>query len=183
MARASTHMRVEITQTFEKAYREESDAIFRFCLLRVGNRDQALDITQEAFLRLWKCLKDDQEVKNFRAFLFTITHRLIIDWYRKKKSFSLDKLMSVFTGKEEESSWDPPDDSSLQSEIDHAEGSYLIEKINTLPPSLRQPVYLRFVEDLTPQEIGQILGISANAAGVRVQRGLDRLRKDTQKDT
>ncbi|MDE2188782.1 MAG: RNA polymerase sigma factor, partial [Patescibacteria group bacterium] len=81
-------------KTFTAAYEDESDAIFRFCLLRVSDRDQALDLTQETFVRLWQSLTLGHEMTNMRAFLFTVAHRLIIDWYRKKKSVSLENLSS-----------------------------------------------------------------------------------------
>jgi len=66
-------------------YKADSDAIFRFCLVRVSDREQAMDITEETFLRLWKSLLDGKEILNNKAFLFTLARHLIIDWYRKKK--------------------------------------------------------------------------------------------------
>lgn len=167
-------MKEDKKSTFEAIYKNESDAIFRFCLLRVSNREQALDLTQETFLRLWQSLQLDKDILNNRAFLFTIARRLIIDWYRKKKSLSLDKM--ILEGKE--SGYDVVDENTNEdSTSSKAEGRYLIEKINELEPSYREPLYLRFVEDLSPPEIGEILGISANAASVRINRGITELRK------
>jgi RNA polymerase sigma-70 factor (ECF subfamily) len=166
-------MEINITEIFKNIYEEESDTIFRFCLVRVSNREQALDITQETFLRLWKNMQEGKTVLNNKAFLFTIAHRLVIDWYRKKKSVSLDKMMEG-----NEDSYDLPDEKSTGIEIG-AEGRYLLEKINELELTYRDPVYLRFVEDLSPQEIGNILSISANAVSVRINRGIEELRKMT----
>ena len=103
------NMKSNPTLKFQKIYETESDAIFRFCLTRVSNRDQALDITQETFLRLWKTLNQDEKVLNNRAFLFTIAHRLIIDWYRKKKSLSLDRMIN---NKEREVDFDVIDETT-----------------------------------------------------------------------
>ena len=158
---------------FEKIYGDQGDAIFRFCLLRVSNRDQALDITQEAFLRLWRCMEEGQDITNSRAFLFTLTKRLIIDWYRKKKPMSLEKF--IRSNGDEENQYDLPDENSSPGQ--EAEARFLIERLNSLPPNFRDPVYLRLVEDLSPAEIGELLGISPNAAGVRVNRGLKEFRK------
>ena len=88
-------METNIADNFKNIYEDESDTIFRFCLIRVSNREQALDITQETFLRLWKNMQEGKTILNNKAFLFTIAHRLIIDWYRKKKSFSLDKMLDL----------------------------------------------------------------------------------------
>ncbi len=160
---------------FEEVYQTESDAIFRFCLVRVSNREQALDITQETFLRYWQSLFKEKEIHNSRAFIFTVAHRLIIDWYRKKKSLSLDNMI---LGEKENGSRLIDKVTAENLEL-RTEGRYLIDKISELSPAHRQSIYLRFVEGLSPPEIGSILGTSANAVSVRVNRGLAELRKKT----
>jgi RNA polymerase sigma factor (sigma-70 family) len=129
---------------------------------------------QETFLRLWKTLLEEKDVDNSRAFLFTIAHRLIIDWYRKKKSISLDGMMT-----NNDMPFDLPDEKTINNIEFGAEGRYLLDKINELGATNRDPVYLRFAEDLSPEEIGKILEISTNAASVRINRGLEELRKLT----
>ena len=169
-------MEIDMNHTFQAIYENESDAIFRFCLIRVSDRDQAIDITQETFLRLWQSLTEKKKILNNRAFLFTIAHHLVIDWYRKKKSIPF-KDMKDTTFDDEEIEYDPVDEMTIKSLEVGAEGRYLIDKINELIPIYQQPVYLRFVEDLSPPEIAEILGISTNAASVRINRGLSELRK------
>lgn len=164
-----------ITQNFEKIYADESDAIFRFCLVRVSDREQALDLTQETFMRLWQSLHRGESILNNEAFLFTVARRLIIDWYRKKKSVSLEAMMWG----DENTHTDIIDDATTENLEANPEGRYLIDKINQLDSNHREPIYLRFVEDLSPQEIGKILGISANAASVRISRAVLELRKIT----
>jgi len=162
-----------LQSAFNQLFSAESDAIFRFCLTRVSDREQALDLVQETFLRLWKTMNEGTEVLNSRAFLFTVAHRLIIDWYRKKKPVSLDE-----EGEDGEDEHDPIDESTSSEALAMgAEGRYLMDKIQELNPSYRQAVYLRYVEGLSPPEIGDILGVSANAASVRINRGLNELRK------
>ncbi len=168
-------MKKKITEAFEKIYGDESDSIFRFCLVRVSNREQALDITQETFLRLWRTLLKEEAIFNCRAFLFTVAHRLIIDWYRKKKSFSLEDMFS----EDGKTSYDPPDEKTADNIGLGAEGRYILAKINELTPIHRSVVYLRFAEGLSPQEIGDILDISPNVASARINRGLKELRKKT----
>lgn len=164
------------SEIFKEIYDEYSDAIFRFCLVKVSNREQALDITQETFLRVWKEIQNKEEINNPRAFVFTLARNLIIDWYRKKKSLSLDSML------EGETSYDVKDEKNINSETS-AEGRFLLNKIDMLHETYREPVYLRFVEDMSPGEIGEILGINANAASVRITRGLEELRKITGYNT
>lgn len=167
-------MNIDLVNKFESIYNDESDSIFRFCLLRVSNREQALDLTQEVFLRLWQSMLLGKEIVNNKAFLFTVARRLIIDWYRKKKSLSLDKMIS----EKEDGVYDVVDERTIEDKvIIGIEGRYLLEKINELNDSHRDPLYLRFVEDLSPPEIGQILGVTANTASVRINRALEELRK------
>ena len=173
-------MEIDLTKKFELIYRKESDAIFRFCLLRVSNRESALDITQETFMRFWQSLQKEKEILSNKAFLFTIAHRLIIDWYRKKKSLSLDKMLD----NEDGADYEVEDQMTTEGKLESiAEGRFLVEKINELPSSYRHPLYLRFVEDLSPNEIAEIMGVSINAASVRINRGLIELRKITGYET
>ena len=165
--------------TFDTIYEAQSDAIFRFCLLRVSDREQALDITQETFMRLWKTLQNGKTIDNGRAFLFTVANRLVIDWYRKKKSLSLDS----FTNEETGEPFEVADESTAHMGLEFgSECRFLLDKIKVLHPSYKQAVYLRFVEGLSPPEIGQALGLSANAASVRINRGIKELRKLTGYD-
>lgn len=171
-------MKEDIQYTFKKIYDKESDSIFRFCLLRVSDREQAIDITQETFLRLWQNLLKEKEINNTRAFIFTIASHLIIDWYRKKKSIPFKDMKNEDYNDGDESDYEPGDGMTIDNALIGVEGRYFIDKINELTPANRDPVYLRFVEDLSPGEIGKILGISANAVSVRINRGLVELREN-----
>jgi RNA polymerase sigma-70 factor (ECF subfamily) len=162
-------------RAFDDIYRAESDAIFRFCLIRVSDREQALDLTQETFTRFWQAVLRGQEMTNARAFLFTVARHLIIDWYRKKKSVSLEAM----SREDDDKPYDPVSETAARDLEQEVEGRFLIQSIGRLGSSYRQAVYLRFVEGLSPGEIGDILGISANAASVRVNRGVEELRKLT----
>lgn len=174
------NIKVEVLKkNFTVCYQAESDNIFRYCFVRVSNREQARDITQEVFTRLWKQMLQGMEIVNERAFLFTVTHRLIIDWYRKKKSISLESLADDESGE----SFEPVSETSATDIGLEAEGRYLINKIKELGESYKDVIYLRFIEGLPPPEIGKIIGISANAVSVRINRGIEELRRLTGYDT
>lgn len=169
-------MKVDITKKFESIYSLESDAVFRFCFTRVSDREKALDITQETFLRLWQSLQEGKEIWNDRAFLFTVARRLVIDWYRKKKSLSLDDMMTS----DEDEGYQVIDADTTKVNLELAsEGRFLLEKINELSPAHREVIYMRYIEDMSPGDIGEVLGISANTASVRISRGLVELREKT----
>lgn len=161
-------------QHFIDVYNAESDAVFRYCFFRTSDREIALDITQETFMRYWDTMKNGAEaIRHDRALLFTIARRLVIDWYRKKKTVSLE-------AKAEEYDSDPfevADESSSNTIEMDIEARHVIEKIKELDETYRHVIYLRFVEDMKPQEIADVLEVSANVVSVRINRGLKELRK------
>lgn len=162
---------------FISKYNELSDSVFRYCIFRISDRDVALDITQDAFTKYWDELANGQDVKNDKALIFTITRNLIIDYYRKKKSVSLESLTETDNGEVEEFVLEI---GNKKNDIEiETEGRFLINKIQELPKSYQQIMYLRYVEGMDPKEIAKILGISVNATSVRIHRGIEDLKKIT----
>lgn len=154
-------------------YNRESDSIFRYSLFRVSDRELAIDLTQEVFMRYWDQIVKGVKIKNDKAFLFAIVNRLIIDWYRKKKPVSLEAYYETF----ELDEFDISDGVSATELESRSDGRALLDRINDLDPAYRQALYLRYVEDMKPQEIGEILGLSPNVVSVRISRGVDELRR------
>ena len=166
-----------LKQKFDTLYERESDAVFRYCLFRVSDYDSALDLTQDVFMRFWDALARGKEILNDRAFIFMIARNLVIDLYRKKKSISLDSILE-----ENEDQMFMASESPMGSIEMSSEARFVIDKINELEPIHQQVVYLRYVEDLKPKEIAEILQISPNAASVRIMRGMEKLRAITGYD-
>ena len=168
-----------LESTFTDIYHKESDALFRFCFFRISDREQALDLVQEIFTRFWQTLNDKgHSIEHTRAFLYTIARNAIIDWYRKKKPVSLEGLEDPET----EEPYEQLSDSALIDSKLEGEGRFLIEAISKLSPGHRDAVFLRFVEGMPPPEIAKVLKISTNAVSVRINRGIDELRKLTGYD-
>jgi RNA polymerase sigma-70 factor, ECF subfamily len=161
---------------FLELYNRESDAIFRFCLLRTSDSEKAVDLTQDTFMRFWDVVnRDDEPITYERAFLFKIARNLIIDWYRKKKSLSLDSILESEDGINDSLLIDK-DTTNLEMS---GEARFVLEKISELEPMYQQVVYMRFVEDMKPKEISEILGESVNVVSVRITRGIEKLREIT----
>jgi RNA polymerase sigma factor (sigma-70 family) len=159
---------------FIRLYNGESDSIYRFCLFRTSDKEVAADLMQDTFMRFWDTLvREGKKVQNEKALLFTIARNSIIDWYRKKKTVSLESLTEK-SGAEAETFMDTADRGDI--ETTH-EAKFLMEKIGQIDPLFQQSVYLRFVEGLGPKEIAGIIGESANVVSVRIHRGLQQLRK------
>lgn len=157
---------------FSKIYEDQSDVLFRFCHVRVSDRERALDITQETLTRLWSFMAEGKPIENPRALIFRIARNLIIDWYRKSKSLSLEGL-----SQEDGKDFDPADERAQRDVELGAETRAALDMVESLSDQYREVIYFRYVEDLSPSEIGKILGLSPNVVSVRLTRGLDALRK------
>lgn len=156
---------------FLRAYDAWADPIFRHALLRLSDRERAKDIVQESFTRTWKSLAEGEEIKNIKAFLYKIANNLIVDEYRRRASrtsISLEELREI--GKE------PKSRADLQMR-NQSEVTRLLSLLDRLEPLYRDVLTLRFVDDLRPKEIAEVLGESKNVISVRIHRGIKQLQE------
>jgi RNA polymerase sigma factor (sigma-70 family) len=114
-----------------------------------------------------------ENIKNPRALLFKITSNLVIDWYRKKKAVSLDNLIDSENGDK----YLQISDSSFEQIEIQSEGKIFLKYISMLDVTYQQVVYLRYVEDMSPKEIAEVTGLSVNVVSVRINRGIEILKK------
>jgi RNA polymerase sigma-70 factor (ECF subfamily) len=163
----SQNMEKSIEEQFLQVYEKHSDAIFRYCYFRLYNREKAKDIAQDAFMKAWVYLQEGNTIDNLRAFIYRVANNLIIDYVRKKKESSLEML--------EESGFNPSVDGK-QKEEQRIDGLFVQETLNLLEEEYRDVVYMRYIEELAPREIAQILDESVNVISVRIHRGLKKLK-------
>jgi len=163
------------TADFAKAFDDYSDELFRHCMMRVGDRERALELTQEAFLRAMEYAHKGQDIAQMRAFLYRTLRHLIIDEYRRKKSVSLEAIAQAHEVEPEDLL--PHDETNtLEAAIDRFDGKVVMAAIKELPDAYAEVVTMRYVEGLSPTEIAEILGESQTAVSVRVHRALKKLR-------
>lgn len=149
--------------SFLEAYEMYADDIFRFCMSKTSNRDDALDITQETFAKTWEYLENDNTVDNIRAFLYRVARNRIYDFYRKKKSESLDAAQEE--GYEFES-----DDHERMVATSNARFSMKI--LQKLEDTDRELLIMRFIDELSIPEIADITNQKENTVSVQVHRAL-----------
>lgn len=164
-----------IEETFRQAFERHSDELFRHAALRLSDRDRALELTQECFLRAWKYAGRGEDIREMRPFLFRTLRNLIIDEYRKKKSFSLDKMVEDEDGNTE-SALMRDDTDELEAAVNRFESARAVEAILELPDLYREVFTLRYIDDLQVSEIAPLIGESENVVSVRLHRGLKKLR-------
>lgn len=161
----------EPTPDFLRAYDQYADAIFRYCLYRVYERELARDLMQETFMRAWRRLADGEQIDNLRAFLYTVARNLIIDHSRRAHPQSLDVLL--------EQGGDVGYDGREQT-ITHLDASIVLDALEIFDEQTKDLLTLRYVEDWRVKDIAETLGISQTAASVRLHRALQMLKKHLQ---
>jgi RNA polymerase sigma-70 factor (ECF subfamily) len=151
---------------FLESFNQYSDAIYRFCVVKVSNTELAEDMTQEVFTRYWLYVRDEKEISNVRALLYTIAGNLAKDWYKKKKSVSLDERLENgldVTSRE------------LSSET-QAQYNVVLTAMDDMDERDKEVLHLRYIEGFEPKQISEIIGESANNVSVRLNRAVARLK-------
>jgi RNA polymerase sigma-70 factor (ECF subfamily) len=158
----------DLQKKFMQAYDAYNDAIFRYCLFETSNREVALDLTQETFVKVWQYMEDGKEIEHVKAFLYRVAGNLVIDYRRKKKATSLDDMM--------EEGFDVEHDET-DSLMDRFDAKQLMSLLNQVGDTYRDVIIMRFIDDLTIKEISKVTGESENNISVRIHRGTEKLRR------
>lgn len=134
---------------------EQYDKIYRYCYFKVGHRETAEDITQEAFLRFLES-KNRKIAGNPLAFLYTVVRNLCIDEYRRKKWDSLPEELPERKDREEEMLT-----------------SYIVKKaLEELDEEVRELILLRYVNEVPVLVICKMFGMSRFMVYRRIKEGL-----------
>ncbi|MBI2644130.1 MAG: RNA polymerase sigma factor [Candidatus Wildermuthbacteria bacterium] len=153
---------------FIKAYDTYANAIFRHCYFRLFDRELANDLVQETFIHTWRYIIAGKEIKNIRAFLYRVANNLVIDYSRKKKTVSLDRL--------QEKGYDPSLD--VRDKIGWViDAKSIVQNLVQLEEKYRDVILMRYIDELSPKEIAEILQESENAISVRIHRGVQKLKE------
>lgn len=160
---------------FLKAFDEYNDALFRHAYLRVSNREKAIDLVHDTFTKVWSYLKGGYEIETFRPFLYKVLNNLIIDEYRRRKESSLDAMLEMEGV--DEGSFAELSESSAEALAATIDGKKAFELLEEMPDQYREVILLRFVDQLGPREISELIEESENVVSVRIHRGLKLLRQ------
>ena len=167
-------------ERFLGAFEEYGDALFRHAFLRVSDREKAIDIVQDTYTKVWSYVREGHTIESFRPFLYKVLNNLIVDEYRKRKEASLDALLEQEGI--DEGSFDSLSESTSESLAATLDGKKAFDLLNTLPDEYREVIVLRFVDELGPKEISQLIEESENTVSVRIHRGLKLLRQAIERE-
>lgn len=144
----------------------------RFC------GDNAEDITQDVFIKVWKNIrKFDSSKSSFKTWLFTIARNTAFDFLRKKKSITFSDLETGLDG--EYFSNTIVDESLMPDEVlqKFQDVEFLNNLLSKLPIQYQAVLTLYYQEEMTFSEVGNILGKPLNTVKSHHRRALELLRK------
>jgi RNA polymerase sigma factor (sigma-70 family) len=160
-----------VRQAFDRLMRRHSRTLVRFLSRQVGGKDDAEDVAQNTFIAIHRNLDRFDETKSFLTWMFFIARNKVRDHHRRRQVLrwvgyddALDDIPS--------SEADPEMIASDRAELERA-GDF----IRQMPEGLRTPLLLSAMDGMSLAQIGQVMGISAKAAEVRVYRARKRLKE------
>jgi RNA polymerase sigma-70 factor (ECF subfamily) len=143
--------------------------IFNLMWRMTGSEQDAVDLTQETFVRAYEKLEKFNPSAPFFPWLYTMGLNLARDFLRRARRSPIEPY-------EQESSVsiEVNQDDRLADQIDVQE---VLEGLQTLPVDYREALLLRFHEGLSVSEVAYALGLSLSGAKMRIHRGLLKLRQ------
>ncbi len=155
---------------FAQLYEKHFDRIYRYVYLRLGNRTETEDLTQEVFIRALEAIGSYKwRSSPFAAWLYRIAHNQVVDYFRKHSK--VDKVPleddNVLIGKS-----DPAFTAENELEIER-----MINGINRLTPAQRDVISLRFGAQLSIAEAAKTLGKNEGTVKALQYNGIMALKK------
>jgi len=160
---------------FGELYVRYLDKIYRYIYYRVGDHEETEDLTEVVFLKAWETMPRSRraKVKNFRAWIYRVSHNLVVDWYRtRKQHVPLENI-------------NPPSVTVPHPERmihNEEESQRLAQAISQLKPEYQQVIACRFVSQLSHAETADIMGLKEGHVRVIQHRALEKLGEFLQKE-
>ena len=146
----------------------------------LGNESEAEDIAQQVFIRIWKARARYKPTAKFTTWLFKITRNLVFNEVRRRKRHPAERLereVGDHAPELEDHTTVAPDSSLLEAELQDA----IQEAIDSLPATQRMAVILRRYDELSYEEIGEVLTLTVPAVKSVLFRARTELRKKLQR--
>lgn len=160
---------------FVKAFEEYNDALFRHAYYRLSDRERAIELVHDTFVQAWSYTRRNVVIESYKSFLYKILNNRIIDEYRKRKSVSLDELISG-DGTDERYIEGLRDDAH-EDLIASIDAKKALVHLRDIPERYREAIVLRYIDGLSPREIAELVEVNENVVSLRIHRGLKALKK------
>jgi RNA polymerase sigma factor (sigma-70 family) len=150
-----------------------SSKLLRFANQILQDEEDAKDVLQDVFLKLWQKRDELGKVENLEAFAFRMTRNRCLDMIRSRRTISIESMKNVRLSEEESSDTDYLD---LSDSVD------LVKRIIAeLPDLQRTVIHLRDIEQLEFNEIADATQLNVNAIRVNLSRARKKVRDEILK--
>jgi RNA polymerase sigma-70 factor, ECF subfamily len=157
---------------FGELYEKYAKKVYSYIYYRTGNHHEAEDLTARVFQRALLHIENYVERGlPFQAWLYRIAHNLVANWHRDENRRKIVPLDEFMAGRLREEA--PERLTEDQDQLDK-----LVKAVRKMPEERQQLIILKFVERLSNQEIGEIMGRSEGAIKSLYHRTLLALRED-----
>jgi RNA polymerase sigma-70 factor (ECF subfamily) len=170
---------------YEELVKTYYKTVFNIALRMFSNTEDASDITQEVFIKVYKSIGRFEGRSSFKTWIYRIATNLCLDELRSRKNFiavSFDEQIANNTEainvKLKDESIGSPETELLRAEIREE----LYNVINELPEDLRIITILRHIQNLSYDEISEILNCPQGTIKSRISRARELLRKKLSKN-
>lgn len=161
----------EHDEAVELAVRQHARLVFRVAYSVLRNHHDSEDATQETFIRVMRYRNQLSEVRDLRTWLAKIAWRVANDRRRKPHEIAIDEVSNDSVALRSPAS--SADEVVLSTEL----SSLLDRLISGLPAKLRDPLTLSTVEEMSPADISQVLGVNEAVVRSRLFRARQKLRE------
>jgi RNA polymerase sigma-70 factor (ECF subfamily) len=163
---------------WETIVRQHWRKVFNVAYKFVGKHDQAEDLTQEIFLKVFKSLETFDRRANFQTWLISVSRNLCIDHYRSVRKERETINRDVDTSDIAPAAPDPGPIAALEQ---RDRVMLLRQALAALPETLRTAVLLRDIQELSYQEIADQLKLPEGTVKSRINRGRTELARQIRK--
>lgn len=147
----------------ETVIEQNQDYLFRFAYFRIGNREDAEDIIQDVFLRLFEKEFIIENDESMRMYLYRMVYNACNDWHRHKQQEPIPLEQVQMTYDEEQ---------ALQEEYNR-----IWKMLSVLPADQADAITMHLTDGLTFVEIAKVTGTPETTIKSRFKSGIDKLRK------
>lgn len=162
-------------EAFEQLILQYEKRIYNYCYRMTNSQEDAEDLAQEIFIKVYKNLKSFKGNSKFSTWIYRIAYNTCIDKYRKKEVATVSLTLN---SDEEEKEIDLPSNDPLPEEriVSREEYDVVCECISELKPEYKNAVILRDIQNYTYDEIAEILNIPLGTVKSHISRGRAALR-------
>ena len=160
---------------FEELVRRWAGRILALCHAKVGRRDVAEDMAQEALLRAYRALATLVDPEKFPSWLYGIALRACLDWLKAKERTTIP--FSVLDRERNPDSYLGGRDHGEPTVDCEDERQHLLSEVEALPDEFREVVMLYYYEDTTYREMATLLKVSPATINARLTKARALLRE------